>query len=168
MALRQAVLPSLSYSIIPSSIMRTALRPGDVNLFSRQLSISFFPQLSIAISNAIHLNIPQLLSGLWESILRAVPKKKTSHSKKRSRFMAGKALKDVTNLNRCSACGNTKRAHILCPYCVQGMPRQKSPRVTHSLTFLSQTFEICGRENRSLPRRQQSWMHDLESDRYRL
>ncbi len=40
--------------------------------------------------------------------------------KKRSRFMAGKALKDVTNLNRCSACGNVKRAHLLCPYCVKG------------------------------------------------
>ena len=40
--------------------------------------------------------------------------------KKRSRFMAGKALKDVTNLNKCSACGNVKRAHLLCPYCVKG------------------------------------------------
>jgi ribosomal protein L32 len=34
--------------------------------------------------------------------------------------MAGKALKDVTALNRCSACGHVKRAHVLCPYCVQG------------------------------------------------
>jgi ribosomal protein L32 len=34
--------------------------------------------------------------------------------------MAGKALKDVTALNRCSACGHVKRAHLLCPYCVKG------------------------------------------------
>ena len=41
--------------------------------------------------------------------------------KKRHRFMAGKALKDVNNLNKCSACGNVKRAHLLCPFCVRGM-----------------------------------------------
>jgi large subunit ribosomal protein L32 len=40
--------------------------------------------------------------------------------KKRHRQMAGKALKDVTSLNKCSACGNVKRAHFLCPYCVTG------------------------------------------------
>jgi ribosomal protein L32 len=57
---------------------------------------------------------------LWDSVLRAVPKKKTSYMKKRSRFMAGKGLKDVTALNKCSACGHVKRAHILCPYCVKG------------------------------------------------
>lgn len=34
--------------------------------------------------------------------------------------MAGKALKDVTSLNKCSACGHVKRAHLLCPYCVKG------------------------------------------------
>jgi ribosomal protein L32 len=69
---------------------------------------------------AVSLNVPSLLGDLWESILRAVPKKKTSHMKKRHRQMAGKALKDVTSLNRCPACGHVKRAHILCPYCVNG------------------------------------------------
>lgn len=69
---------------------------------------------------AIHLNILPSLSSLWDSVLRAVPKKKTSYSKKRSRFLAGKALKDVNSLNTCSACGTVKRAHLLCPYCVQG------------------------------------------------
>ena len=29
-------------------------------------------------------------------------------------------MKDVLALNRCSACGHTKRAHLLCPYCVRG------------------------------------------------
>ncbi|KAL8681706.1 MAG: hypothetical protein Q9186_002223 [Xanthomendoza sp. 1 TL-2023] len=64
--------------------------------------------------------LPPFLSDLWDSLLRAVPKKKTSHRKKRQRFLAGKALEDVTSLNKCSACGNVKRAHLLCPYCVQG------------------------------------------------
>jgi ribosomal protein L32 len=90
----------------------------------RPLSRHSLPSLSLAfplsVPAIIHLNVPSILAGIWESILRAVPKKKTSHMKKRHRFMAGKALKDVTNLNRCSACGNVKRAHLLCPYCVQG------------------------------------------------
>ncbi|KAK4983868.1 hypothetical protein LTR50_006944 [Elasticomyces elasticus] len=37
--------------------------------------------------------------------------------------MAGKALKDVTALNRCSGCGRMKRMHVLCPYCVQSIRR---------------------------------------------
>ena len=43
--------------------------------------------------------------------------------KKRHRQMAGKGLKDVTALNKCSACGQLKRAHVLCPYCVQSIKR---------------------------------------------
>lgn len=30
-------------------------------------------------------------------------------------------MKDVTALSKCSACGRTKRSHILCPYCVQSI-----------------------------------------------
>ncbi|KAF3892527.1 Meiotic recombination protein rec14 [Trichophyton interdigitale] len=67
---------------------------------------------------AVAAVLPSLLSDIWESILRAVPKKKTSHMKKRHRQMAGKALKDNISLNTCPACGNTKRAHLLCPHCV--------------------------------------------------
>jgi large subunit ribosomal protein L32 len=89
-------------------------------LYSRQLSLPVLPSLAFAIPSAIQLNVPGIIEGLWESILRAVPKKKTSHMKKRHRQMAGKALKDVTALNKCSACGHVKRAHLLCPYCVTG------------------------------------------------
>jgi ribosomal protein L32 len=70
---------------------------------------------------ALSLNVPGLLSDVWDSVLRAVPKKKTSHMKKRHRQMAGKALKDVKNLNTCSGCGQLKRAHVLCPHCVESM-----------------------------------------------
>ncbi|EAT87680.1 hypothetical protein HBI56_120430 [Parastagonospora nodorum] len=61
------------------------------------------------------------LGDIWEGILKAVPKKKTSYRKKRQRFMAGKGLKDIIALGRCSACGRVKRSHILCPYCVDAI-----------------------------------------------
>ncbi|KAI0594267.1 hypothetical protein F4775DRAFT_574551 [Biscogniauxia sp. FL1348] len=79
-----------------------------------------FPSISslaIAIPAAIS-NIPSILGDIWEGILRAVPKSKTSHMKKRHRQMAGKALKDVTNLNKCPACGGMKKMHTLCPTCM--------------------------------------------------
>ncbi|OQU98424.1 hypothetical protein CLAIMM_04217 [Cladophialophora immunda] len=72
---------------------------------------------SIAIPS-IATNIPGLISDIWEGILRAVPKKKTSHMKKRHRQLAGKALKDVKAVNQCPGCGRPKKAHTLCPYCV--------------------------------------------------
>ncbi|KAF2466956.1 uncharacterized protein BDR25DRAFT_267691 [Lindgomyces ingoldianus] len=66
------------------------------------------------------LSLPSIpsISDIWEGILKAVPKKKTSYRKKRQRFLAGKGLRDITSLNTCSACGRVKRAHYLCPYCV--------------------------------------------------
>ncbi|EHA17722.1 hypothetical protein ASPNIDRAFT_138144, partial [Aspergillus niger ATCC 1015] len=73
---------------------------------------------------AISLNIPGIMEGLWDSVLRAVPKKKTSHMKKRHRQMAGKALKDVKSLSTCSGCGQVKRSHVLCPHCVESVKKQ--------------------------------------------
>ncbi|KAI9872416.1 MAG: hypothetical protein M1830_001637 [Pleopsidium flavum] len=120
MALRRANSRFIVEALLPHfSIAAPSIRTRTAILFSRQLAHHSLPWLSLSIPVAIHLNVPPLLAGLWESILRAVPKKKTSHMKKRHRFMAGKALKDVTNLNKCSACGTVKRAHLLCPYCVK-------------------------------------------------
>ena len=121
MALRQLLSPLLfpaatlpSTSTAPSSI-RIRTSP----LFLQQLiqPILYAP---IAIPAVIRIGVPSILAEIWESILRAVPKKKTSHRKKRQRFLAGKGLKDVTALNKCSACGNVKKAHVLCPFCVNG------------------------------------------------
>ncbi|RKF72463.1 putative meiotic recombination protein ski8 [Golovinomyces cichoracearum] len=75
----------------------------------------------LLIPPAISINVPDWIGNLWESVLRAVPKKKTSHSKKRSRQRAGKALKDVTSLNKCSGCGHylmLRNAHdfVYCRY----------------------------------------------------
>lgn len=121
MTARQQVLPIFLRSIAPPCAFARPLNPLQrISLVSRQLHLPVLTIPSISLPATIHLNIPSLLSDIWESILRAVPKKKTSYMKKRSRFMAGKALKDLTNLNKCSACGSVKRAHLLCPYCVRG------------------------------------------------
>ncbi|KAL4999515.1 hypothetical protein BDV10DRAFT_164347 [Aspergillus recurvatus] len=98
---------------------------------SRSFTIGLSSQPSIFLSAvlppaAFSLNIPGILSDLWESVLRAVPKKKTSHMKKRHRQMAGKALKDVKNLNSCPACGQIKRPHVLCQHCVENIKKQWS------------------------------------------
>ncbi|KAF6844121.1 54S ribosomal protein L32, mitochondrial [Colletotrichum musicola] len=93
------------------------------SLYSRQLLL---PAVSAALP-AINLNIPAWLGGIWESILRAVPKKKTSHSKKRHRQMAGKALKDIKLCN-CPACGQPKRQHVVCANCLSSkIPHPTSP-----------------------------------------
>ncbi|RPB28562.1 hypothetical protein L211DRAFT_833531 [Terfezia boudieri ATCC MYA-4762] len=70
---------------------------------------------------AITLNIPNILPGIWESILRAVPKKKPTYSKRRMRQLAGKALPTLINLNNCPGCGRVKRAHTLCEHCVNAI-----------------------------------------------
>jgi len=80
-----------------------------------------FYQLQDILIRPISIALPWSISDIWESILKAVPKKKSSYSKKRSRQMAGKALKDVTALNTCSSCGQTKRAHVVCPSCLAGV-----------------------------------------------
>ena len=121
MALRQVLSPLLfpaaTLSSASTASFSTRLRTSP--LFVQQLirPILITP---IAIPAIIRIRVPLILADIWESILRAVPKKKTSHRKKRQRFLAGKGLKDVTALNKCSACGNVKRAHLLCPFCVNG------------------------------------------------
>jgi len=89
-----------------------------VTHLSRFFSTPLLQSAALSIP-AISLNLPTLLGDIWEGILRAVPKKKTSHMKKRHRQLAGKALKDVNSINTCPACGKPKRAHLLCPYCVE-------------------------------------------------
>ncbi|KAJ6150781.1 54S ribosomal protein L32 [Penicillium chermesinum] len=74
-----------------------------------------FGFLSAVTWPSISITFPSSVADVWESVLRAVPKKKTSHMKKRHRQMAGKALKDVQSLNKCPGCGQIKRAHLLCP-----------------------------------------------------
>lgn len=105
-------LPRLSNPALSIASRSTAL-------YTRQITHPLLPRWAVIIPAAIQLNIPDLLGDIWESILRAVPKQKTPHHKKRSRQLAGKALKDKISLNNCPACGHIKRAHYLCPFCVE-------------------------------------------------
>lgn len=109
--------PSASFLSAFLPIVRATLNPGAP--ITRRIPL--FSHLRTSILPAALLPIPSLLGEIWDGLLRAVPKKKTSHMKKRHRQMAGKALKDVTSLNKCSSCGRPKRAHVLCPYCVKSM-----------------------------------------------
>ena len=121
-ALRRVIVPSKLPNTNPLPAYKTFRRSSTAVLIPAQPINSTVFRLPLALSLVVHSSISSILSGIWDSILRAVPKKKTSHRKKRQRFLAGKALKDVTNLNTCSACGQVKRAHLLCPYCVAGRP----------------------------------------------
>jgi len=130
---------------------RTAL-----NLASRQLQglhtklnlPAFQPRLLPAViipgAATIFSNLTGLLSSLWDGLLHAVPKNKTSHSRKRSRQLAGKALKDLINLNHCSSCGRMKRMHILCPHCVQSRLLSYDMILQQCLPNRAKISRICG------------------------
>lgn len=111
--------PSASFLSAFLPVVRARLLPQD-SAVRRIPLLERIQQLraNASLLPAILTPIPSLLEQIWDGLLKAVPKKKTSHMKKRHRQMAGKALKDVTALNKCSSCGRTKRAHVLCPYCV--------------------------------------------------
>jgi ribosomal protein L32 len=114
-------ISALSFlSPFTSPVRRQSQRWSTV--YQRAVLLQGLPVLSGYIAN----EIPSFLAGLWESVLRAVPKKKTSHMKKRHRQMAGKALKDVKSLSKCPGCGEPKRSHVLCPTCVKGIACLKS------------------------------------------
>ncbi|ETN41330.1 ribosomal protein L32 [Cyphellophora europaea CBS 101466] len=97
------------------------LRSGSLLDASRHALAAFNPLRTASVNIALPaaaISIPSLLSDIWEGILKAVPKKKTSHMKRRHRLLAGKAMKDVKSVVRCPGCGKPKKAHTLCPYCV--------------------------------------------------
>lgn len=113
-------IPSAGFLSAFLPVAQATLLPHAAPIAGR---LPLLQQLRTSLIPAALLPIPSLLEQIWDGVLKAVPKKKTSHMKKRHRQMAGKALKDVTALNKCSACGRVKRAHVLCPYCVQSIKR---------------------------------------------
>jgi large subunit ribosomal protein L32 len=107
-------------SFLPRLMFPTLFPASRIQLNFRQFSLPLLPSVTLAVPVGFQLSLPSLpsiLEDIWESILKAVPKKKTSHMKKRHRQMAGKALKDVNSLCKCPACGEIKRMHHLCPHC---------------------------------------------------
>jgi large subunit ribosomal protein L32 len=104
-----------------------ASRPFAIPAFQLRLPTLWripIPLLTLpALANPLLDRLPSpssLLQDIWDGILRAVPKKKTTYSRTRSRQLAGKALKDLHNIVKCPSCGKPKRAHFLCAYCVHG------------------------------------------------
>ena len=73
------------------------------------------------------------LKTIWDSILLwAVPKKRTSHSKKRMR-MTHKYLKPKNNYKTCPQCGNLKLPHMLCGHCFRETMKQTAEFRTQRL-----------------------------------
>ena len=71
----------------------------------------------------LYLDTEPDFGGRWEGILwagpgGAVPKKRTSHSKKRMRS-AHKYMKPKLNYTVCPECKNLKLLHTLCGYCLK-------------------------------------------------
>ncbi|KAG9621456.1 WD40 repeat-like protein, partial [Aureobasidium melanogenum] len=118
MSLRAA--PSMGFLQSFLAVASASLRPAGPSRSFLPIGVRTWPAPLLP---SIVIPIPGLVSDIWESILKAVPKKKTSHMKKRHRQMAGKGLKDVTSLNKCSGCGRVKRAHYLCPHCVMSIKK---------------------------------------------
>ncbi|KAJ2235231.1 hypothetical protein IWW45_002762 [Coemansia sp. RSA 485] len=75
------------------------------------------------IVSAVGVGIGLLGDILGEMILRAVPKQRTSHSKKRKR-MAGKGLKNRQDLVPCSGCGRPKLLAHICLNCYHDIKRK--------------------------------------------
>ncbi|KAF2035668.1 hypothetical protein EK21DRAFT_54588 [Setomelanomma holmii] len=155
-------MPPLWQTLLPA--LNGPVRPVLHLPFLQRLSQPFrtlpTPFAAFAIPS---LSIPSFpsLSEIWDGLLKAVPKKKTSYRKKRQRFMAGKGLKDITSLNRCSACGRVKRAHILCPYCVDAIKRVIFGQKEWSeRPFTKKQAKQMAREEREDKRRQRT----VESD----
>ncbi|KAF4978830.1 hypothetical protein FZEAL_4853 [Fusarium zealandicum] len=127
-------MAAVTASLFPRLSAPTLLSTISFRRFTQKL----FPSLSIAIPG-VSLNLPTI-DDIWESVLRAVPKNKVSHSRKRHRQMAGKALNDVNNLCKCPGCGEPKRTHRLCQTCLEEMKtiwRQEYPNDKPSKQYLT-------------------------------
>lgn len=112
-------LPPLWQALLPG--FNGAVRPLPTVPLLQRLSQPFTTPFGALAIPSLSLPTFPSLSDIWDGLLKAVPKKKTSYRKKRQRFLAGKGLKDITALNTCSGCGRVKRMHILCPYCVDAI-----------------------------------------------
>lgn len=103
---------------LPSAFAVTRIQFSVPTLLRIRSTLTESPSLTFLPALSLFPDVGSLLRDIWESVLRAVPKQRTSHSKSRHRRMAGKALKDLIAVVKCPSCGRPKRSHYLCPYCV--------------------------------------------------
>ena len=81
------------------------------------------------------------LTNIWDAVLLwAVPKKRTSHSKKRMR-MAHKYLRPKHHYQMCQKCGQLKLQHMLCGHCFREtmrltaeVRRQRAGQLTQAIS----------------------------------
>ncbi|KAJ2507466.1 hypothetical protein IWW47_001095 [Coemansia sp. RSA 2052] len=99
---RAAALPRLSYTIASAAGLAAVRSPLGASLGA---------------------GLGLLGEMLGEMILRAVPKQRTSHSKKRKR-MATKGLKNRHDLVPCSGCGRPKLTAHICLNCYHDIKRK--------------------------------------------
>lgn len=100
-----------------------------LRLQSLHLSSQFAPSFQTIRIAAVALpvlgttfsNVGSWISSIWDTVLKAVPKKKQSYARKRTRQLANKGLKDIPNVVPCSSCGRPKRPHMLCRNCMACM-----------------------------------------------
>jgi large subunit ribosomal protein L32 len=113
---------------------------GRLNFPRRSLSsIAIRPDASSLQETATHLPGSSITSqsspfsqGIWGrlsewlgSILKAVPKKKTSRRRKRQRA-SNKGLQNLKNIQNCPICGNAKLAHHICMNCYKHISKMFS------------------------------------------
>lgn len=70
--------------------------------------------------------------------------------------MAGKALKDVTEIVKCAGCGRPKRMHLMCPYCM--ICTSTRARVWFSITDICIAIKqmLAGKEPKRIDRDEDS------------
>ncbi|CAN9301804.1 unnamed protein product [Alternaria alternata] len=160
-------LPPLWQTLLPglNGPMRPVLSPNFLQRLSQPFGAISTPFGALAIPSLSLPSIPSL-ADIWDGILNAVPKKKTSYRKKRQHFMAGKGLKDITSLNTCSGCGRVKRLHILCPYCVDAIKTNIFGQLNWSIRQPTKKMaKQLGREKREAAQRARTMMPDPRKEK---
>ncbi|CAH1761648.1 7430_t:CDS:1 [Entrophospora sp. SA101] len=108
---RQAILLQPSPAAAPQQLLLTKT---NLNLTTLTTSFNILNRLWRKIQQKTGFAVG--LVEIFGPIVLAVPKKKTSHSKKRMRS-ANKGLKDKVNVIQCPGCGRKNLIHHLCFHC---------------------------------------------------
>ncbi|KAJ6604693.1 hypothetical protein DFH09DRAFT_1123521 [Mycena vulgaris] len=96
-------------------------RPPFPSPFAQPFAFTAVPAFLAASRTWAFPSLQSLLE-LFPPFVLAVPKSKTSHSRKSMRS-ANKGLKDKNNIVSCPGCGTPKLAHHLCSQCYSFLSR---------------------------------------------
>ncbi|RUS19843.1 hypothetical protein BC937DRAFT_86822 [Endogone sp. FLAS-F59071] len=126
---KHTVMASRLFRPLPSPGLLLTARTRSFGTLA--LPLNPLPSLWPSSFRFLGLSLPAWLS----PILWAVPKKKTSHSKKRMRA-SNKGLRNLENIITCPGCGNPKLMHHLCVHCYKDV-RKKAKEVKAGLTVVA-------------------------------